>query len=63
LEAVLVGLTPEEIEKAVAADTLKELSPIDDVRGSADYRRAAAREIVLRALNGALGQADAEIAA
>jgi hypothetical protein len=33
------------------------------VRGSADYRRAAAREIVLRALNGALGQADAEIAA
>ena len=63
LEAVLVGLKPEEIEEAVAADTLKELSPIDDVRGSADYRRAAAREIVLRALNGALGQADAEIAA
>ena len=63
LEAVLVGLKQEEIGRAVAADTLKELSPIDDVRGSADYRRAAAREIVRRALNGALGQADAEIAA
>ena len=27
-----------------------ELTPIDDVRGSADYRRGAAREIVSRAL-------------
>lgn len=64
LEAALVGSRPgREIEQAVAAASLAELSPIDDVRGSADYRRAAAREIVQRALRGALGEADAEIAA
>lgn len=64
LEAALVGSRPgREVGQAVAAASLAELSPIDDVRGSADYRRAAAREIVQRALNGALGEADAEIAA
>ncbi len=64
LEAALVGSRPgREVEQAVAAASLAELSPIDDVRGSADYRHAAAREIVLRALRGALGEADAEIAA
>lgn len=64
LEAALVGSRPgREVEQAVAAALFAELSPIDDVRGSADYRRGAAREIVLRALRGALGEADAEIAA
>ena len=64
LEAALVGLKPgREIAEAVEAADLRELAPIDDVRGSADYRRAAAREIVLRALNRALGDAVAEIAA
>jgi CO/xanthine dehydrogenase FAD-binding subunit len=64
LEAALVGSQPgREVEQAVAAAFFAELSPIDDVRGSADYRRGAAREIVLRALRGALGEADAEIAA
>lgn len=64
LEAALVGSQPgREVEQAVATALLAELSPIDDVRGSADYRRGAAREIVLRALRGALGEADAEIAA
>jgi len=64
LEAALVGSRPgREAEQAVAAVLFAELSPIDDVRGSADYRRGAAREIVLRALRGALGEADAEIAA
>ena len=64
LEAALVGSRPgREAEQAVATALLAELSPIDDVRGSADYRRGAAREIVLRALRGALGEADAEIAA
>ncbi len=33
---------------------MAELSPIDDVRGSAEYRRDAAREIVARAVLGAL---------
>jgi CO/xanthine dehydrogenase FAD-binding subunit len=50
LEARLVGATASDIGDAVAADLFTELSPIDDVRGSADYRREAAREIVRRAL-------------
>lgn len=64
LESALVGLTSgREIEDAVAADGFAELSPIDDVRGSADYRRTVAREIVSRALAGALGYTGAEMAA
>jgi CO/xanthine dehydrogenase FAD-binding subunit len=64
LESALVGLRPDkEIADAVAAARFHELAPIDDVRGSADYRRAAAREIVLRAINGALGDDAAEKAA
>jgi CO/xanthine dehydrogenase FAD-binding subunit len=64
LEAALVGLRPGgEVERAVEADPLAELSPIDDVRGSAEYRRAAAREIVSRALAGAFAGIAAEIAA
>ena len=39
------------------------LAPIDDVRGSAQYRVAAAREIVARTLLAALGPASAELAA
>ncbi|BBD35463.1 xanthine dehydrogenase [Aminobacter sp. Y103A] len=50
LEAALVGHRPEVAEAAVQAAGLDELSPIDDVRGSAGYRRSAAREIVARAL-------------
>jgi CO/xanthine dehydrogenase FAD-binding subunit len=34
-----------------------ELSPIDDVRGSSEYRRSAAREIVARALSAAIRDA------
>jgi CO/xanthine dehydrogenase FAD-binding subunit len=64
LEAALVGLrSGGEVERAVDADPLAELSPIDDVRGSAEYRRAAAREIVSRALAGAFAGIAAEIAA
>jgi CO/xanthine dehydrogenase FAD-binding subunit len=64
LEMALVGLkSGNEIAVAVQAADLQELAPIDDVRGSADYRRAAAREIVLRALSRALGDTGAEMAA
>jgi CO/xanthine dehydrogenase FAD-binding subunit len=64
LEAALVGLKAGgEIADAVQAAGLQELAPIDDVRGSADYRRAAAREIVLRVLSRALGDTGAEMAA
>ena len=60
LEAALVGLRPgTEIANSVETSDFDELAPIDDVRGSADYRRAAAREIVLRALDGALDDAGA----
>ncbi len=64
LEAALVGLKPGwEIAEAVEAAGFDELAPIDDVRGSADYRRAAAREIVLRALTRVLDGTVSEIAA
>ena len=51
LESALVGLKPgADLDRAVAGADLAALTPIDDVRGTAEYRRAAAREIVLRAL-------------
>ena len=64
LEAALAGLRPGlKIAEAVASAGFEELSPIDDVRGSAQYRRAAAREIVQRALAGALDRTAAGMAA
>lgn len=45
---------PGDVAGLVEAHDFAELTPIDDVRGSAEYRRQAAREIVLRALSGAL---------
>lgn len=51
LEASLVGLKPgPALAEAVMSADLGSLSPIDDVRGTADYRREAAREIVARAV-------------
>ena len=64
LEAALAGLRPGlKIAEAVASAGFEELSPIDDVRGSAQYRRAAAREIVQRALAGALDRTASGMAA
>jgi len=64
LEQTLVGLRPgRDVEQAVEAADLTRLAPIDDVRGSADYRLIAAREIVLRALQGALGASGRDMAA
>jgi CO/xanthine dehydrogenase FAD-binding subunit len=42
---------------------MAELSPIDDVRGSAAYRREAAREIAARAVLAAAGLDQARVAA
>lgn len=54
LEAELLGLPADaDLAGRVSPDHLAGLTPIDDVRGSAEYRRAAAREIVLRALEAA----------
>lgn len=51
LEAALVGRRAgQDAEAIVDAYPFDEIAPIDDVRGSADYRRRAAREIVRRAL-------------
>ncbi|APH74633.1 FAD binding domain-containing protein [Aquibium oceanicum] len=55
LEQVLAGAAPDEIAGRVEARHFEELTPIDDVRGSAGYRKEAARELVLRALFEALG--------
>lgn len=61
LEQALVGRDL----RSLAAERLDErhfagLSPIDDVRGSADYRRNAAREIVGRALAAAVEAASVQ---
>lgn len=50
-EAVLEGRTPDEATADRAASTLaSELDPIDDVRSSADYRRAVAARVLHRLL-------------
>lgn len=64
LEAALVGrLADACLAAAVAAEHLAGLSPIEDVRGSRAYRIEAAREIVARALLGAAGVPETELAA
>ena len=55
VERALVGSSVrDDFDKLVDVAHFGTLTPIDDVRGSADYRRAAAREIVVRALNAAV---------
>ena len=56
LEAALAGQPPDPA--LVRAEHLAPLSPIDDVRGTAGYRRAAALELVRRAV-ASLGAAEA----
>jgi CO/xanthine dehydrogenase FAD-binding subunit len=56
LEKDLVGLPAEPgIGANVKADHLKSLSPIDDVRATADYRRDASLTLVQRALEACVG--------
>jgi CO/xanthine dehydrogenase FAD-binding subunit len=50
MEAALRGCKADRsLIDAIMAAPIEELSPIDDVRGTADYRQEAAREIVARA--------------
>ena len=64
LERMLEGLPAAALSEPIERYGFAELSPIEDVRGSAEYRREAAREIVLRALAMAAGEgASREIAA
>ncbi|MGE0279305.1 MAG: xanthine dehydrogenase family protein subunit M [Rhizobiaceae bacterium] len=58
VEQSLTGLPlGQALAEAAMTAKLDELSPIDDVRGSADYRGEAARELVARALLAASGEA------
>jgi CO/xanthine dehydrogenase FAD-binding subunit len=50
LEAALVGQALDALPDVVIREHLSPLSPIDDVRGSAEYRREAALVLVRRAL-------------
>ena len=55
VEAALVGASvAEALDRVVVADVQAALSPIDDVRATAGYRRAAAVELVRRAVAEAL---------
>ncbi|WP_274626680.1 FAD binding domain-containing protein [Arvimicrobium flavum] len=64
LEADLIGLAADaDFGSHVRLEHFSSLTPIDDVRGSADYRRAAAREIVVRALAAARAAPAGEAAA
>ena len=56
LEEMMTGQTADGFAALVENYGFPEISPIDDVRGTADYRRAAAREIVTRALLGAVSR-------
>jgi CO/xanthine dehydrogenase FAD-binding subunit len=52
LEAALSGATVDSLAERVEASQLAPLSPIDDVRGSAAYRREAALTLLRRLLAG-----------
>jgi CO/xanthine dehydrogenase FAD-binding subunit len=57
-EAALAGAEPDGAAIAAAADAVAAASaPISDVRGGAGYRRAMARVIARRAIEGALARA------
>ena len=63
-EAALVGTTGDEAaRRAAGAAASTASSPIDDVRASADYRRAMAAVVTRRAIAGALARARGETVA
>ncbi|TPK91242.1 MULTISPECIES: xanthine dehydrogenase family protein subunit M [unclassified Mesorhizobium] len=64
VEAVLRGqpVTSALADRVLSAP-IDELSPIADVRGSAEYRQDAAREIVARAVRAAIGHGEGKVAA
>ncbi|TIR18974.1 MAG: xanthine dehydrogenase family protein subunit M [Mesorhizobium sp.] len=64
VEAALRGRPINEaLADAVMSAPMDELSPISDVRGSAEYRQDAAREIVARAVCAAIGLGESKVAA
>ncbi|TPL33356.1 xanthine dehydrogenase family protein subunit M [Mesorhizobium sp. B2-4-6] len=67
LAGVEAALRGQPVTSALADTVLSapidELSPIADVRGSAEYRQDAAREIVVRAVHAAIGSGEGKVAA
>lgn len=63
LEAALIDQPAGAVTEIAASISFDELAPIDDVRGSAGYRREAAREIVIRALLAATAETNRRAAA
>ncbi|MBZ9735385.1 MULTISPECIES: FAD binding domain-containing protein [unclassified Mesorhizobium] len=64
VEAALRGQpVTSALADAVLSAPIDELSPIADVRGSAEYRQDAAREIVARAVRAAIGHGESKVAA
>lgn len=54
-EEILIGQTPsEELFERAAEATRSDISPITDIRGSADYRHHVAKPLVKEALNSAV---------
>ncbi len=54
LETALVGATADDVFAITGACDFAELSPIDDVRASADYRSEAVKALVARAVSSAM---------
>ncbi|WP_295512378.1 FAD binding domain-containing protein [uncultured Sulfitobacter sp.] len=50
LEDALRGLPPGDLQNAVTGDLIHGLTPITDVRASADYRQTAATQVIRRAI-------------
>ena len=63
LETKLAGAPVAQASALIGDHDFAELSPIDDVRATADYRREAAREIVLRAVQPLIDTAREPVAA
>lgn len=63
LEAKLSGALLADVPAVVREHDFSELSPIDDVRATAEYRREAAREIVVRTLDALVDDAREPVAA
>ncbi|WFP63410.1 xanthine dehydrogenase family protein subunit M [Mesorhizobium sp. WSM4904] len=64
VETVLRGQpATAALADAVLSAPIDELSPIGDVRGSAEYRQGAGREIVARAVRAAVGLGESKVAA
>lgn len=56
-EAMLEGRQPEDqLLEQVAVRAVEEINPIDDIRASADYRRALTRTLLHRALRDAVAE-------